>query len=135
AEAADHELHRRLPVAGAEVVAGGGGQGLDGLGADLGRPAPEPPVGGKQVGRDGDGGELRGHGPSVAARSRSGRSRRGPRRRIGLRSRGGAVARWTTARHRGPYAHLPGATMGSRLSDRIAAIAPSATLAVDAKAK
>jgi hypothetical protein len=46
-----HEAHGRLPVARAQVVGRGGRQGGHGLGPDLGRPGPEPPVAGQQVGR------------------------------------------------------------------------------------
>ena len=53
-QAAHHRLDRLLAVAGAEVAAGRGGQGLDGLGADLRRAGAEPAVGGQQVGGDAD---------------------------------------------------------------------------------
>src|SRR4029079_400871 len=54
AEPADHELDRRLPVAGAQVLACLRGECRDGLGTDLGRATPEPAVVGKQVVGDGN---------------------------------------------------------------------------------
>ena len=88
---------------------GHGGQGLDGLGADLGGARAEAPVGREQVGGDADVrgvGHVWNHG-TMAHQTETGRPPSTP---------GGAVT-------------------GRRISARIAAVSPSATLAVDAKAK
>lgn len=52
AQAADHRLDGVLAMAGAEVVATGGGQRRHRLGAHLGRTAAEAAIGGKEVGGD-----------------------------------------------------------------------------------
>ena len=54
AHRADEVLHRRLAVRGAEHRAAERGEGLELLGADLGRAGAEPAVGGQEVGGDGD---------------------------------------------------------------------------------
>ena len=62
AQLADRELHGRLAVARAQVGRRRPrSSAFDGLGADLGRAAAEAPVGGQQVGGDGDGGQRVGH--------------------------------------------------------------------------
>ena len=104
AQAPDHELDGRLAVAGAQVVGPGRRQRVDGLGADLGRPAAEPAV------RPGGG-------------------------RSGMRD----VWGWRRSRpvhYRGGIPRRTNPLPSERLSHAaVTAIAPSATLAVDAKAK
>ena len=81
-QAAHHRLDRLLAVAGPEVGARGGGQGLHGLGADLGGPGAEPPVGGQEVGGDADVGGVGHvwnhgtHGPADRNRHRGAPGRR-----------------------------------------------------------
>ena len=132
AERAHLELHPGLPVGGAEVVAAGRGQRLDGLGADLGRAAAEAPVGGQQVDRDLDVGERGGHLAMMA--DRAGASDR-DRRRTEAPGRAACVPRWPApSRHpRSPSCPPPAPSLASASAS--AAIAESATLAVDAKAK
>ena len=125
AQLGDHELHRRLAVAGAEVV------------GRRRRPARRRPRGGPWTGRsrsgrragrrsvgDGDVGEVRSRPPRLAATdpaTAAESDRANPSR--------AAPARCAVA---DPRATLHAA---GRLSRRVAAITPSATLAVDAKAK
>ena len=111
AQRTDLELHAGLPVRGAEVRAplgriGRCQQRLNRLGPDLGRAAAEAAVGGQQVGGDLD---LGGGGGSHRAMIANGPSKERDRCRP------------------------PEPSAASRA--RIAAIAESATLAVDAKAK
>ena len=132
AQRAHLELHPGLAVGGAEVVAAGGGERLDRLGPDLGRAAAEAPVGGQQVDRDLDVGERGGHLAMMA--DRAGRQRPGSaaNRGVGGRVR---VPRWPAPSRHPEEPELPTPRTLARVSQRVAAIAESATLAVDAKAK
>ena len=64
AQLADLELHGRLPVAGAEEVAGRPVQHVDGVGPDTGRATAKASVGGEEVVGEGDVGGA--HRPSVS---------------------------------------------------------------------
>ena len=110
AERPDLELHPRLPVGGAEVVAARCGQRLDGLGADLRGPAAEAPVGGQQVDGDLDVGERGGHLAMMAERTRAQRpGSEGPSETISHGALSHDVPPWPTpSRPRGArVAHPP----------------------------